>query len=147
MKLAEVVKGGIHSDERGTISFVNDFDLKNIRRFYTIEPANINVIRAWQGHQKESKWFYCIAGAFIVKLIKIDNWDKPSLDLEYESFNLTAEKSQVLSIPPGYANGFRALRQNSKLLVFSDLTLQEAKDDNFRFQPNYWFDWNTAITL
>ena len=46
-------------------------------------------------------------------------------------------------IPLGYANGIKALETNSKLIVFSSQTLENAKKDDYRFEKNLWFDWNS----
>jgi len=138
----QLIEGGTHSDERGTISFVNDFDLTNTVRFYRISHPNTSIVRAWQGHQKESKWFHCYQGSFLIKLMKIDNWDKPSKDLVPQIFELKSEQSQVLYIPHGYASGFKALEEDSSILVFSDLTTEESKEDDIRFEKNYWFNWD-----
>jgi len=138
----QLIEGGKHSDERGTIAFINDFDLTNIVRFYRISHPSISIVRAWQGHQKESKWFHCNRGSFLIKLMKIDNWEEPSRDLVPQVFELKSSQSQVLYIPPGYASGFKALEKDSSILVFSDLTTEESKEDDFRFEKNYWFNWD-----
>ena len=56
--------GNQHQDARGKISFINDCDLSKIKRFYVIKPADTEVVRAWQGHQQEEKWFYVVEGSF-----------------------------------------------------------------------------------
>jgi len=140
---SHIIQGGIHQDDRGKIVFANDFDLVDVRRLYHISHHNTETIRAWQGHKVEAKWFHCTVGSFLVKLIKIDNWENPSLELEIETHTLSADDSQVLYIPPGYTNGFKAIEPNSSLLVFSDATLEESKNDDFRFDKNYFFNWDT----
>lgn len=42
------------------------------------------------------------------------------------------KKNEVLSIPPGYYNGFRALEEDSLLVVYSDASLEESSADDFR---------------
>lgn len=138
---AKLITGGKHFDDRGVIEFFNDFDLKSIRRFYTITPADVSTVRAWQGHKVEAKWFHVVSGEFLIRLVKPDNWDAPSLDLPYSEFILSAENSEVLHIPAGYCNGFRALKPNSSLLVFSDVGLGESEGDDFRFSSDYWSNW------
>lgn len=141
MEKVDLIKGGVHKDERGVIRFVNDFDLLHVRRFYHIHHSSINIIRAWQGHQIESKWFHCTKGAFVIKVIQIDNWENPSKKLEILSFELSAKESNVLHIPGGYVNGFKAVEKESSLLVFSDKDLKASKDDDYRFNKNYWQNW------
>ena len=59
-------------------------------------------------------------GKFTAAFVTIDNWEHPSQDLKPEIFHLTADKSQILCIPEGYANGFQAEEPDSILLVFSN---------------------------
>ena len=136
-----LIKGGIYKDKRGVISFVNDFMLDNIKRFYIITHTDSSVVRAWQGHKFESKYFYCLKGNFLVNLVKIDDWSNPTMELDVITYNLEAEISQVLFIPPGYANGFKATLKDSQLLVYSDKTTEESKVDDYRYDSNYWFNW------
>jgi dTDP-4-dehydrorhamnose 3,5-epimerase len=141
-KEIRIIKGGIHQDSRGTIGFVNDFDLSPCVRFYRISHPEISIIRAWQGHKKESKWFHCIRGSFILNVIKIDDWEIPSKHLEVQKFELKNSESLVLFVPPGHVTGFKALEIESRLLVFSDFNTEESKLDDYRFEKNYWFNWD-----
>ena len=137
-----IIKGGRHEDERGTIAFVNDFQFKGVKRFYTITHHDTSVVRAWQGHRFESKYFYCLQGAFLVNIVRVDNWTDPSDKLPVQSFELSAEDSKILYIPPGFANGFKALTPGAQLLVLSDKTLEESVNDDVRFDMNDWFNWS-----
>lgn len=142
---SQITEGGFFSDNRGTIAFVNDFDLFPIKRFYLITHPNTAIIRAWQGHKIERKWFYCTKGSFEIKVIKIDNWTHPSKNLIIKSHIINVDKSQVLAVQKGCCTAIRALENDASLLVFSDKTLDEAKNDDFRFDKNYWFNWDTTI--
>lgn len=137
-----IIQGGIHQDERGKLTFVNDFDLNLVKRYYIIEHDDVSVIRAWQGHKKEQKWFQVISGSFQVALVQPDNWENPSDHLKVEKYVLNANNNQVLHIPGNFANGFKALENNSKMIVFSDFTIEESTNDNFRFESSKWMDWN-----
>ena len=141
MKDPKIISGGIHSDERGSISFINEFDFSEVKRFYNIYHSSTEVVRAWQGHKEESKWFYVSSGSFKIVLVKIDDWDlgrTANLPLE---FHLEFSKPQILFIPGGYVNGFQATTSDSKLMVFSDFTIEESKNDDFRFDKNLWYKW------
>ena len=142
-----LIKGDRYVDERGIVSFINDFDLREVRRFYSIKHPNKKIIRAWQGHKKESKWFYCSKGRFLINAVKIDDWVDPSPNLTCQTFLLDEKSDQVLFIPAGHANGLKALENNSKILVFSNLTLQEAKNDNYRFNVTTWYDWYKPLNI
>ena len=139
-----IVEGGIFSDARGNISHVNSFNFNEVKRFYTIHHPDLSVIRAWQGHQFETKYFYVIQGAFTVAWVEIDNWKNPSQNLKADSIALTADNSRILIIPPGYANGIKALLNDSKIIVFCNFALQESLDEKIRFDSNLWFDWSSV---
>ena len=143
MSKIKVIQGGISIDYRGQISHVNDLDMNEVQRFYIIHQDNTSVIRAWHAHQYEKKWFYVVKGAFILAFVEIDNWEKPSLDLNPEVFQLSARDSKILYIPEGYANGIKAIEPNSILLVFSNKVLSEAVKDSWRYEPHLWMDWDS----
>ncbi|MDO3625936.1 WxcM-like domain-containing protein [Mucilaginibacter sp. BT774] len=138
----EIISGAVHADQRGSISFINDFTFADIKRFYTIEPADSTIARAWQGHRHESKWFHVIAGSFKVVAVKIDNWENPSDGCELFEYDLSAGSPAVLHIPGGYANGFKALESGSRVMIFSDFTVQQSIGDDYRYDQNKWYNWN-----
>ncbi len=133
-----VIQGGFYEDQRGRIDFVNDFNLSKTKRCYFTTNSSVNFFRGWQGHKIESRWFYCVKGKFEVKLIKIDNWDNPSEDLNIEKYILSEDNPQVLYIPNGYVNGFQALEENSKLMILSDFELGVNIGDDVRYENNKW---------
>lgn len=130
--------GNIFKDERGSVSFVNDFKFNNIDRFYIINNSEENPIRAWQGHRLDCKNFYCVHGSFKIYFVKIDNWLSPSSDLIVESIILNDTNSQILTIPAGYANAIQSLEIGSKLISFSTLPLNQLINDDFRFDKSTW---------
>ena len=141
-KKPTLILGGSHIDDRGVLSFVNEFDLTPIKRFYTITHPNAEVVRAWQGHQQEHKFFHVLKGSFVVAWVEIDNWESPSQDLKAEHVILKANEPSILTLPPGCANGLKALEANSQIMVYSDYLLNESGDDEFRFDKDWWFDWD-----
>lgn len=134
----QLITGNAHKDNRGIIRFVNDFHFENIKRFYTITHPDTTTIRAWQGHQRETKYFYVTKGSFLINWIKIDNWQQPSKDLKINTHTLTDAQSEILIIPPGHVNGFKALEPDSTMIVFSDMLLEDSKNDDYRFAIDYW---------
>lgn len=132
------------SDHRGELIFNNNFDLKLLRRFIVFYHPNTNVIRAWQGHKFEEKWFLVIQGAFVINCVEIDDWHKPSITLIPQTFVLNRSSKSLLHIPKGYANGFKAIEENSIILMFSNATLKESQADDFRYEKDLWFDWNNV---
>ena len=138
----KIIKGGVFSDQRGSMRFVNDFRFGDVKRFYFIKHTDTQVVRAWQGHQFEKKYFYPISGSFVVAWVKIDDFDNPSINLIPEYHILSASNSEVISVPKGYANGLKALEPNSEILIFSDMNLEESVSEKIRFPSNMWLDWN-----
>lgn len=137
-KYPQLIKGGIHTDDRGQISFVNDMKFDVIKRFYMISNSASNPLRAWQGHKIDNKYFYCIQGVIKVHYVKINNWESPSKDLKVESVVLSATESNVLHIPEGYANAIESQEEGSKLISFSTLPLERIAEDDVRFDSDMW---------
>ena len=141
MDKPEIIKGGISVDGRGAVSFVNNFDFPGIKRFYAVENHSVGFVRAWHGHKSEDKYFLVLKGTMMVCGVKIDNWDNPSKKLEAHRFVLSEINPAVLHIPAGYANGMMALSDNSKLIVFSNSSLENSRSDDYKFPPRYWDPW------
>jgi dTDP-4-dehydrorhamnose 3,5-epimerase-like enzyme len=125
------------TDYRGTLTFSNDLDIGEVKRIYFIENETTEVIRAWQGHKIENRWFTVVEGAFLIKLIKIDNWSKPSKKLFQESYHLKGSNFECLFVPKGYATSIQALEGNSKIMVMANFLFGETKDE-FRYDQEYF---------
>ena len=138
MVFHKLIEGANFTDERGGLNFFNEFDMSQIVRMYEISPSSIISVRGWQGHKEEKKWFYCNAGSFIMNLIQVDDFNSPSKTSSPNRFVLDAKKPSVLEISGGYATGFKAQEENSKLIVFSNFSLEESKNDDFRFPLDQW---------
>ncbi len=134
----EVIEGGLHEDARGSVSFVNDFSLAEVERFYTIRAQEIGVVRGWVGHQRGHRWFAAITGEVLVAVVCPDDWESPSPELRVRKFTLSAASPQVLSVPPGLVAASVHLQAESTLMVFSSSTLEAAKEDEHRFPADMW---------
>lgn len=137
MQIPKLIAGGNHEDVRGRLHYNNEFIASEVKRIYTITNNDQNFIRAWQGHKIEKRWFSAIGGAFLIKLIQIDNWEKPSKNLLQLQYLLRSENLDVLEIPAGYITSIQATEENSKLLVMADYVLGEVKDE-YRFEKAYF---------
>jgi len=136
-----LIQGGIAVDDRGSVGFVNDFDFRNVKRFYTVENHQQGFVRAWHAHKKEMKYVMVVAGSVLVGTVKIDDWDNPSRESVPEKFVLSDRKPCVLYIPSGYANGFMSLTADAKIMFFSSSSLEESVGDDFRYSARYWDIW------
>lgn len=141
----KIIDGEIFVDERGQISSLNAFDFNGVERFYFIRHSDTSIIRGWHAHKREKKWFYCVAGKFAVALVKIDDWQNPSINLKPQIFFLEADKSRILCVPEGYANCLKAMEKNSLILVFSGKKLPEAYSDSWRYDKSLWVDWSKIL--
>ncbi|NML70477.1 sugar epimerase [Chryseobacterium sp. RP-3-3] len=137
MAIPEIFEGGKYSDERGNLIFNNNFNASEIKRMYCIENADTEFIRGWTGHKIEQRWFSVLQGSFVIRLIKIDNWEKPSRVSNVLTFDIDSEKLNVLHVPKGYVSAIQAGEKGSKLLVMADYSLGEI-DDDFRFPLDYF---------
>ena len=133
--MVKLINGGVAVDDRGQLSFVNDFDFKDVKRFYMVENHELGFIRAWHGHEKEGKYVYVSNGAILIGAVNLNT------EL-VDRFVLSSSKPQVLYIPPGYANGFMNLQDNTKVIFFSTSTLEESIGDDIRFEWDKWDIWD-----
>lgn len=126
-------------DYRGCLTYFPTWNLTEIKRTYIIEHPDTSIVRAWQAHKKENKWFVAIQGEFKILLVQPDNWTNPSADLKPTIFTINSNEFTTLHIPGGYASAIVAVKPNSKLMVFSNFTTQESKEDDYRFDKNLWY--------
>src|SRR5438132_14101924 len=97
--------GDLAVDDRGELTFVNDFDFTGVKRFYTVRNHRAGFVRAWHGHRREAKYVTAAAGAALVGAVPIDDWDHPSPSQPVRRYVLSVAQPAVLYIPAGWANG------------------------------------------
>ena len=136
------VPGGKAFDDRGSLTFINDLDLSQFKRFYIVENHSRGFVRAWHGHKKEAKAVVVVSGSALVAAVKVDNWESPSKDLKIERVVLSSDKPTALLIPAGYANGFMTLTESAKVMFLSTSSLEESAGDDIRFDARLWNPWN-----
>lgn len=139
--IPQLIKGGTAVDERGRLSFVNDFDFDGVKRFYVMRNHAPKFLRAWHGHKNETKYVTVITGVAIIAAVEIDNWVAPDKDAPVIRFIMSEHNPQVLRIPAGYANGILTLTHETVVQVFSTSTLEESVDDDYRYPARYWNPW------
>ena len=139
-----MMSGGLSVDDRGEVSFVNDFCFQDVKRFYIVSNHRAGFVRAWHAHRKEAKYVTAVAGSAVVGAVRIDDWEKPSHELPVERFVLSAKKPSVLYIPPGYANGFMSLTDDLKLMFFSTANLEASTGDDVRYDSRLWDIWDVT---
>ena len=142
LSLPELVKGGIAFDDRGSLSFVNSFNIGQYKRFYTVQNHSLGFIRAWHGHLNEAKALMVITGTALIAAVEMTDTKKPDKNKEVHRFVLSAGSPSILVVPAGYANGFKTLSDDAVLLIFSSSTLEDSQGDDYRFPYDYWNPWH-----
>lgn len=127
-----LIDGDLSVDDRGTVSFVNDFDFKDVKRFYLVSNHSKGFTRAWHGHKREGKYVFVVKGAAIVGVVSMGE------EGETERFVLSDKNPQILYIPPGNYNGFKTLTDDTQVMFFSTSTLKETEGDDYRKPADTW---------
>jgi dTDP-4-dehydrorhamnose 3,5-epimerase-like enzyme len=122
----ELLRGGVAIDDRGSVAFVNDLNISDFRRAYTVSNHDTGLVRAWHGHRLERK----------------DDWTSPSPDLPIYRYVLAERSPSAVLIPAGYANGFMNLAPDTRICFFSSSTLEESTEDDIRFPSRLWDPWS-----
>jgi len=125
MGKTKIYDGGVFVDDRGPLTFINGFDFEGVKRFYQVKNHEKGFIRAWHGHKKEAKYAYVAKGSAWIGVIDMETH-------EVEKFVLSDKSPKVLYIPAGKYNGFQSLEEDTTILFFSTVTIEEAKGDDYR---------------
>lgn len=139
-----LTQGDIAVDDRGSVSFVNDFHFEGVKRSYLVTNHRAGFVRAWHAHRNESKYITLVQGAAVVAAVSIDNWETPDGKAKVHRYVLSAAKPAVLYIPAGYANGLMSLTDDARLMIFSTSTVEESRGDDVRYDARYWNPWDVA---
>jgi dTDP-4-dehydrorhamnose 3,5-epimerase-like enzyme len=128
-----LIKGDLSVDDRGTVTFVNDFDFKDVKRFYVVENHSKGFVRAWHGHKKEGKYIFVVQGSVIMAYVPLGGFNE-----DVERVVLSSSNPAILYIPPGHANGFKTLTDDAKVIFYSTSTLEDSMKDDIRFDSRKW---------
>ena len=136
-----IIDGGLSIDDRGQVAFANDFDFRGIKRFYLVSNHKAGFVRAWHGHKKEAKYVLVVKGAALVGAVAINDWQSPSQTAEVHRHVLSEKIPRLVYIPPGYANGFKSLSDDTQLIFFSTFTMEQTLNDSVNYSADYWDIW------
>lgn len=127
-----VFNGDNFVDDRGMLTFFNDFDFSEVERMYQVRNHRAGFIRAWHGHKLESKHVQVVKGAALIGIASFDGG--------FVSKHILSEhKPQILYIPKMHYNGFKTLTDDTILQFFSSSSIEDAKSDDYR-QPYNWIN-------
>lgn len=133
--IPKLFRGGVAADERGVVSFVNDFDFTGVKRFFQVSNHASRFIRAWHGHRREGVYVHVSRGAALVGAVCLERQEVVHRGV------LSDRVPSVLWIPPNHANGFMNLQADTTVQFFSTATLAETAEDDIRFQFDRWNIW------
>jgi len=138
MKKFYIIDGQKFEDHRGKIMANNTFDMRCVVRHYVLFQTDNTVIRAWQGHKIETKWMKCLYGSFTISLIACHDVASPTGKETIDVVKLNGESGSLLCVPGGYYTGIKGDQAHSSLIVFSDFTLEQSLEDDFRKPLDFW---------
>jgi len=128
----------VFTDDRGIFVPILQKDILEdnleIKRIYSVYNYGKGIIRGFHFHEKEWKYFSIVNGA--AKFIAI-NPDEPE---KIFSFVSSSHKQNLIVIPPGFANGWISLEDNTILVCGSTAILEKSIEDDKRFDPYKWGD-------
>ena len=141
----QLIAAGASTDDRGRVLFANDFDLSQCRRLYIVEnfaaghraglarsPSRAQVGDGGGG-----------SGARVLRRRSTIGKRRPRTQWSTASRS-TRITRRYSRFPPAYANGAMALLPETKLLYFSDASLEESLGDDIRYPARYWDPWQVA---
>lgn len=116
--------------------------MDQVKRFYIIRNSDTELIKGWRGHRIEKRWLYVLSGSFNIGLIKINNWKSPDPKLDTERVVLKSSELKILHISTGYCTTFRALENDSELLVYADYPTSHDSLYNYSWPLSFFFNSN-----
>ena len=121
-------------DDRGILRAIEYFP-EDVKRAYMIQNYNNDVVRAFHGHRFEKKWLFVIQGDIQLCTLKIEDYENK--DLLYPDYVTTQYfgsifLNQLIEIPAGYFQGWKALTNDTIVMFLSNKTVEESKTDDIR---------------
>jgi len=139
IKKPECLDIEIYSDDRGYLvpvtNILKDKLNKDIKRVYIAGNFGKGIIRGFHYHKKEIKIFYIAHGSAKFVAINPENPEKDRF-----IFVTSDRHPNLIIIPPGYANGWMSLENNTILMSISTSTFEESVKDDIRYDPYKWGD-------
>lgn len=154
-----LLKTFIMNDERGYLMpLMDSINPELVNRACVVGNFGNGVKRGIHYHKKEWKIYSVVTGAAKFISVKIpenlvDNGNE-SLIKEYllhnpdniKSYIISSRVPGILVIPAWHANGWINLEENTNVIFLSNLSFEEARDDDYRFSSSLiseeWWDQN-----
>ena len=142
MQEPQKILGGRFVDDRGFLKALTFPEGFTPKRLYSVNNWRPNFIRAWHGHKSESKLIYMSKGSGVIAAVLMSDTKTPNKSEKIHRFIVDSESHIAIYIPAGYANGLMSLTGDAEFTILSSATLEESKNDDFRFPFDYWGAWD-----
>lgn len=144
MSKPQIIELKLHADDRGMVyGALTDLHQRGIKRTYVVRNWSKGMIRAWHGHKTADTYMHVIKGAAKLAAFPIDD-QRPQKEKDpIFQCVLTEHTPGILYVPAGYYNGAMSLEDDTRILVYSTLLLEDVKKDDFRqdattFGLDFW---------
>ena len=127
----KLINAGRALDDRGVLTFCNEFNLQGVVRFYAIQNHRRGLVRAWHGHAASDTFLWPVAGAWTVAAARIGT-TSPKID------RYTIDESWIYHVPAGWYHGHQSLTDGAILGVFSTATIEQVRTDDVRLPWDRW---------
>ena len=81
-----------------------------------------------------------ISGKIKLVLIPVFDFESGGFGTPEERI-LDEENPELILVPGGFLNGFQFLTEESRLMVFSNFSLKESQNDDYRFEAIKFYKW------
>jgi len=140
-------------DDRGVLTFCNEFGLAGVARFYMVRNHRRGFVRAWHGHATSGTFLWPVSGVWKVatvgdidrlvaerdtKLSTATSGERPVQIVEAKPQRLVLDQTKILHVPGGWYHGHQSLTDGAILGVFSTATIEQARDDDRRLPWDQW---------
>ena len=139
----EIIQAGQSLDDRGMLTFCNEFQLAGIKRCYFVSNHRQGFVRAWHGHRVASAFLWPVVGTWrIGAATRTDEGpdrNPPSMHADVKQFVVDA--TSIVHVPGGWYHGTQNLSMPAVLAVFSTATMEDLKEDDVRCPWDWWNIW------
>lgn len=149
-KEAFIIEPDLRADDRGY--FYRNFALEEVRKYlpyngvlhinrgFSKQKGTIRGLHYQLSPKGECKIIQALRGSFYDVLVDLRP-DSPTY-MEWETFELSSAKKNMLIVPKGFANGIQTLEDDSELQYFVDEVYSPEHERGVRYNdPTFNFAW------
>jgi dTDP-4-dehydrorhamnose 3,5-epimerase-like enzyme len=131
----KIISAATAVDDRGSLTFCNDFGLAGVNRFYAVSNHRVGFVRAWHGHRNHATYLWPMSGVWHAAAMQIAEPGDDNEPYQGPVTQWTLTQETILHIPGGWFHGHKNLT-DGVLGVFSTASFEQVKEDDQRI------DWN-----